>query len=508
MKTIKRVPIDSRLERTITLATLTSPEFCRSASRFLRPELLEPAEVSLVVSWAMEAWARRQEPLGDGVLARLDIESGRVNPGTVERCRTLVESLAGLEAPVIPHLLDQAEALIRQNAVLETTRNARELAQSGQVAEAELALANHRKIMSNVDTGIDPFNNMEELRKAFDQTFDPLVMFPGRIGSFLNPDLVREGFVSFEGPPKRGKSWWLQEVAYRARRAGRNVVYFELGDLGRGMTMLRLLGRLAGRAVFPDVPERFPHPVLDCSLNQQGKCVKSECKGSNRDLARPLDSDDDWSAVAFESGTFHRPCNQCRRERGFRGSVWYEWRDRGELLTWRDAWHELERSRHIFQGAGFRLVNHPNRTATCSMLDTQLSLIEDEAGFSPDVVVIDYADIMAPDNPRLEKRHQENDRWMWLRSLAQKRRCLVVIGSQGDADSSSQRSMRYGNFSENHLKRAQVTVTFGINRTDAEKRAGLWRINRIVRRTGSWDVSEEVTVLGCCDICRPVLDSF
>lgn len=125
----------------------------------------------------------------------------------------------------------------------------------------------------------------------------------------------------------------------------------------------------------------------------------------------------------------------------------------------------------------------------------------------PDVVVIDYADILLPVNPREEKIAQIKTDWEEMRKLSLERDCLVVTGTQANAATYSKKIQGRENFSGNHLKMAEVTALVGINFTGEEKDAGITRLNYIVRRTGAWNARRCVHVAGCLTLANPAVRS-
>jgi len=127
---------------------------------------------------------------------------------------------------------------------------------------------------------------------------------------------------------------------------------------------------------------------------------------------------------------------------------------------------------------------------------------EKKRGFVPDVIVIDYADILAPEDSKKQIRDQTNETWASLRRLSQCRRCLVIAPTQADAASYDQHTQRMKNFSEDKRKLAHVTGMLGLNQTDSEKGAGLMRLNWIVLRETSFETRRCLYVAQCLSLGR------
>jgi hypothetical protein len=75
-------------------------------------------------------------------------------------------------------------------------------------------------------------------------------------------------------------------------------------------------------------------------------------------------------------------------------------------------------------------------------------------------VIIDYADILAPDVDctRLDKLEQTNRNWQRMRRLSQERHCLVITATQAAATAYDKDSMTLKDFSDNKKKYAHVTA--------------------------------------------------
>ena len=157
----------------------------------------------------------------------------------------------------------------------------------------------------------------------------------------------------------------------------------------------------------------------------------------------------------------------------------------------------------------FRISTHANDTLTVSEIRAICDRWERTDGFVPDVIVIDYADLLVAEKSK-EFRHAQNEIWKNLRALSQKRKCLVVTATQADAKSYEKNLLSMSNYSEDKRKFAHVTAMFGLNqdRYSREKKLGIMRINQLVLRSGEFDSTTTVTVLQSLNLGRPFLDSY
>jgi hypothetical protein len=312
------------------------------------------------------------------------------------------------------------------------------------------------KIELGVGAGVSVLGDMEAIQEAFAEKGEPLVGFPGALGEFFGDSLERDGFIAFMGPDKRGKSFWLSEISYRALLRRCRVAYFEAGDLSQNQLMRRLMCRISR------------HPM--------------------------------------KAGTVDYPIRIVRPEGEFTAVVETEERKFNTPLSWRRAWksaREIMEKRVRSNEPLWKLSCHPNSTLSVNGVRSILDGWSRENGWTPDVIVIDYADIMASDHARLEPRDQNNERWKQLRALSQSLHCLVVTATQTDADAYKRNVITKSNFSEDKRKLAHVTGMIGLNQTPEEDGIGVMRLNWVVRREGAFQETKCVHVARCLALANP-----
>ena len=235
------------------------------------------------------------------------------------------------------------------------------------------------------------------------------------------------------------------------------------------------------------VEKKVMHKLKDWAADEEGTAKDEEWK-DNPDY-HPCYNCDDW---------LHRPM----------GAGWIEKVDTGNPLTVEEAKEAID-AFFIQNKRRFKLSTHANGTLTIKEIKALLDVWEREDGFVPDVIAIDYADLLVPE-ARTEFRHQVDEIWRGLRNLSQERHCLVVTATQADARSYEQNRLKVSNFSEDKRKNAHVTAMYGLNQDpkDREKQLGWMRINEIVIREGDFSNSNEVYVLQNLRRGRPFLGSF
>jgi len=252
-------------------------------------------------------------------------------------------------------------------------------------------------------------------------------------------------------------------------------------------------------------------PVKDCAFNQLDTCDKEvrECdfgifEGRDIKELRKLVSLGELKKLRKKNPDYVT-CRNCDQ---YKGAVWIEEVDVGDPLTVDEAKISVN-DFFIKYKRRFKLSSHANDTLSVKEIKALLGVWEREDGFVPDMIAIDYADLLVPE-AKTEFRHQQDNIWKGLRNLSQEKHCLVVTATQADARSYDQDLLRLSNFSEDKRKNAHVTAMYGLNQDtkDREKRLGITRINEIVIREGDFSNNNIVYVLQNLKRGRPFLGSF
>lgn len=302
-------------------------------------------------------------------------------------------------------------------------------------------------------SGVDVFHDKAAFKRAFEAKKDPLITYPGAVGTFLGDALERDGFVVFEGPEKSGKSWCLQHLAFTSAEQKRRTLFLAIGDMSEEQMMIRFSCYLAGR---PLKPSKVKVPIFI-----------------------EHDQDNPFSTVDFEERDFPTP------------------------LDWKAA-YKAARSRRD-QQSYLKLFAYPNSSINVLGIKALLQTLERQ-NWVADVIVLDYADLLAsmPGLPAGGREQIDAD-WRALRSISQYYHNLVVTATQSDADSYDTLTMTKRNFSGDKRKNAHVTAMIGINATEAEQELGLVRWNFVVRRNAKALATQCVHIAGCLDLANPVM---
>ena len=320
-------------------------------------------------------------------------------------------------------------------------------------------LVSYSKIEMGVGEGIDVLQDEDAIRSALDvEKNETMIEFPGALGEFFGDSLERGSFIGFMGKKGVGKSFWLQEMAYQGMSQRKRVAMFEVGDMGQNQTMRRLMIRASKQ---PRYPKEIDYPIKI------------------------------W------------------RDKKDRIKLEQDERDFTKKLSWRKAKKACDKvmlKKVKSNETYLKLSCHFNSTLSVDGIESILQDWE-RSDWIPDIVVIDYADILKMQYLKFEGRDCINETWKRLRALSQRRHCLLITATQSDAASYDRGTMKMGNFSDDRRKIDSVRGMIGINQTESEKKKGITRLNWVSLNDDEFHPSQCVHVAGCLALSNPAIRS-
>ena len=421
---------------------------------------------NVVGSWCVEYYKKYKKP------PRKEIESlfeeWAQNRNDNETIRMISSFLSSLSNQYVnykkkiqsDYLIDLAGKYFTSVQLVRFSERINQAVEAGDIAEASKIASNYQKIELGLGCGINLLTDKEALKKAFEDKKEPLITYPGALGVFFGNSLERDGFISFEAPEKRGKTWILLDLAWKSLIQRRNVAFFQVGDLSQS----QLLRRFAVRAMAHpmDVPD--PEKIYRIPT-----------------FIGPPGEDESLPQITYKEYKFSKN------------------------LQWTDV-RKCFKKLSTKYGDVLKLSTHANSSISVTGIENVLDGWSRQ-NWQPDVIIIDYADILAPIIGTVDSREQINQTWKALRRLSQERHSLVITATQTDAESYETELITMKNFTEDKRKRSHVTGSVGINQTSAEKDMGVYRLNWIVGREWEYKSDTTVKVAGCLAIGRPFMFS-
>lgn len=443
------------------------------SEKWIKPGLFSSNWHDLVGSWCVDFFKKHGDAPKAAIRglfirwANKSIDRPYEYLGTVEQfIDSLSRQYEAYERDVNPsHALHEANELFELVSLTNLSDRLVQLLEAKlSAAEVGLEIRKYRQLdIGGRIVGTDPFNNPDLIKAAFDRKdSERLIKYPGALKTFFGDALSRGNFITLLGPEKRGKTWILMDMALRAVLQRRKVALFQIGDLSENQTVRRLSTMVAQKSI---KPKAYRVPV---KIEQVGKKVEV---------------------------TQYDEVNQTDR---------LNWEEANEAFA-RAKEHRIKSKKTYFQ-----LVCKPTGTVSVDTIYQCMEVWEQENdGWRPDVVVIDYADIMAAPTGFREQRDRINNTWERLRglSLDEKGQMLVITATQATRASYKAGVISMSHVSEEKRKLAHVTGAIGLNQNSTEKADGIMRWNWVVLREEDYIPSSCVYVGQCLQAGRPVVSS-
>jgi hypothetical protein len=152
-----------------------------------------------------------------------------------------------------------------------------------------------------------------------------------------------------------------------------------------------------------------------------------------------------------------------------------------------------------------KLSCHPGESISAAGINTILKGWEHE-GWVPDIVIVDYADVLSANDTRMDKRDAINQTWITLRAISQSYHCLVVTATQTDAKSYDAKVLSRRHFTEDKRKYGHVTGMVGLNQDQDEYKRGIMRLNWVIPlRDAPRTIGRMCYVAECRSLASPVV---
>lgn len=466
---MKRTKVENHIKRQLLTALIVSKDFLAQSSNVLDTEiasLREDALFYLIAEWCLIYY----EEFQDAPKAHIETiyhnwSDKNQDEDLGESVHDLLSELSGsyeTEADLnVPFLMDALAKFLTKKKLQRLQEALDGHVSLGNVDAAIEAVTNYRSVEVAQSAGTY-LQDMQAWKQAFAESATPLITFPGAAGKFFNNSLTRDAFIAIQAPEKRGKTFWLIEFAMRALRQRKKVAIFECGDLSQNQLMMRFGVRLTG------MPLR-----------------KNDCGDFDVPSFILKDKDEDL---------------------GFR--VKYDSRSCKKPVTLPDVRKSIQ---DLFQACGIpenkhylKISVHPNDSINVKGIDLILDRWSVEEKFVPDVILVDYADILAPEAIKKDERNMINDTWKALRRLSQQRHALVVTGTQANAQAYDAHTQGMKHFNNDKRKYGHVTGTFALNQSPEEKEAQVMRLNWIVLRESPFSINRCLYVGTCFGLGRAI----
>ena len=417
----------------------------------------------------------------------------------------------------------------RHNIMLaERLNDSERVREEGDSVRADMIANDARRIFCSFNdvsvkcTGA--LDDVDEIMSLADSN-PPLFTLDGELGQLLNPRLKCDNLGVILGSQKIGKTTTLVSIAVAASKCV-PTLFISAGDETKKKIDGRIFTNLSCLAVQPEFAGTFAMPVPDCAHNANGTCPIGQ-SGEPRQVK-------DWKLLIDEghtpmdilhgcvdgcktvSGGIYRPCTRCfpkrdgskediERLKNWKSAVW--WREETfNLRTRQDIIDTRNHQKMVCSNGELRTAAYPTGELTVDMISELLERLDRTENFVPQVVVLDYADILKQTDLRGMDKDHDGMRIIWekLRSLTSRLNILLITATQtnrsgNDADTQTVHTIgRCAKAADN------CTWLLTLNQTVSEKRSKVMRTSMLFAREGSFDPEQQAL----CYQWHEVQDSF
>lgn len=461
---------DSSREKLILAGMIMSDVVLGAISARWEPQgLFINSWANLIGRWCVRFYTKYEKAPRKGIKSLFSkwAESSR-DEETTRLVSFYLESLPDFDTSNYDHIIDEAGSYFNKIKYQKLAEEIQGHIDANNLEEAEKAYTSFNKLEMGAGAGIDLVNDEQAILSTFAvERKESLITYPGALRKFFLHSLERDSFIAFQAAEKVGKTWTLIDMAYRALSQRRKVAFFSVGDLSENQIKERFLVRItkhpsrSNTGKWPSFAE-IPTAIARTKNNSKSKITVKRKKVS---YATPLDHSISWKAC-------------------------------------KDLMENKIKSKESY----FKLSCHPNDSISIMGIK---SILESWAirEWVPDVVIIDYADLLSPFT-KGETRDQIDATWKKMRAISQIYHCLMVTATQSNAQSYGANLQDRKYVSNDKRKLAHTTGTIGINVSDEEKKIGKSRLNWIVKREGLYYSSQVVHTAGCLSIGNPYMLSI
>ncbi len=479
MSRVKVEAIENSIEDLILTGMIVDTKFLRLIYKAAKPEYFRSDLVKIVVRWIREYFlSNNSEAPGEELKLIFDLEQGSLDEDEAKTLRLFLKRVSDEYTGSsfnADYVLPKAFEYLEGNAYeYKITLVKREL-RRGDLSKAKEIFDNARKEVFEETTTWQSISDIDFLRSWWGETQEEVMSFSGELGRYL-PKIERGRLYAMIGPPKRGKSRWLLEWAYQGVIDGLKVVFFSL-EMKEKEVDQRWKERISGKEITNKKNDWYTYPILDCKLNQNGECQRPENPNPDH-IVCERNFKDNW-----EDHPDYKVCTACKGSNLFEPTYWMK-KEKIKRLTLQEA-EKVQKSidMHV-KGDNLRIKYFPLTSATVDDLERALNDLEIGDQFIPDMIIVDYADILKEDLRLGDKRHRVGDNWQQLSRMAKVRNVVLVTASQGNRQSFKKNRIDADDVSEDFSKIMTIDAGFAINEENFDKESPeqtdkFWQVQRI-----------------------------
>jgi len=496
---------DKDVEKRILTGLIISDRVLSTLITYIQPEIFELEVSKQVVRWILDYYSKYKTAPKKHIKDLYESEKGKLKQGLDTEIELYLAKLSeeylsegGPEGVNDDFNIDKGREYLKTRHLRRVAEGINSLLDLGKPDEAEKFYEANKQVVREVTyKWSKPFDDPQFVNSVFEESETPLFRLKGNLGELVG-DLRRGWLFVVMGPMKRGKTWSLQDIALDAMFSRKRVAYIslEMKDRHLAPRIYRQIGAMGDK----EEKEDYRFPCFDCLNNQDNSCNLPQ---RTNHMAAPSE---------YSPTSKYKPCTACRKMPGggdFIAGTWFFEAERPKL-TLPNTRREIKKFNKTFGKNLLRVISFPAFSATMKDVEEELDQLEMEEGFIPDVIITDYASIMASEHHYNDPRHNIDDIFKAHKRMSQVRSALVVTGTQSLGSGRAALSKEMQDESDvggNAYILAHVDIMMTLDQTPDEKEDGVWRMGIIEHRWKRFNKRRQVMVLQQLELGMPSLDS-
>lgn len=451
---MRREKIDALNERDILYGLITSEKFCREICPILNPRFLEIDYARIVSGWIKDYYEKfktcPERDVAKIYRSHLDeISDEGLRDNILTFLNKIDKDYDSIKSFNDDYALQQSILYLKKQSLKNLNADIDAFLTTGNIDKAEDAITKYKTVEKSAGEAVSLFQNTEVIVDSYSEEKGTLFTLPKAYGKVVGK-IHREDFISFLAPMKRGKTFALIDIGVNAVSQGLKVLFVTL-EMSETDMVKRFWTALTGQIGEDRDDIDYPYFV------------------------------EDYGKWRVEHKTISR-----------------------KAISVADIEKRQRSMKRMFRGGDIKVLSVPAYSLSPDQLDTKIERLIQQEEFIPDVIIVDYADIMMP-SEKGEYRHQIDSIWKRLRALAQKRKAVVFTASQSGR-SSIGRDVDSEDISEDIRKLAHVTSMVSLNQSADERKEGIIRLKQLAVREGEMEFRQAVCTQ-CLTIGRIITDS-
>ena len=215
--------IDKKIEKKIVIGMIVSTEFLRQIRESVKVDLIRNSGVKVIMKWCLDYFDKFDKAPQAHIQDIYDSNSQTIEPEQLTFISKLLSTLSqdyeSLEEDLnVDYLLDESRKFFSLESLRKFRDDITQAIDKRNVEEAESCFQQYQLIDRVPTSGIDPVTDMNAIHDSFNFREETMFSFPSKepLGQMMNHQFKRESFIAFLAPEKRGKTFWLIELAMRA----------------------------------------------------------------------------------------------------------------------------------------------------------------------------------------------------------------------------------------------------------------------------------------------------